>query len=250
MQSSCRSMWNMPHGAARTRSPVRTNARKTPTIIDVIKRHFLELVMAHEGRKENAETIKREWLCMFQSENITQFVIVEHQSAWCVGRNVCGYLILRIFPNRKNSQNIVPANNSNNKVGSAVLCRRSKADKMHVCLEKKFLIHHNHRASWDSLDECRFVYYLFFSTFCRVFSLFCLSPQSYPISSTFFYFSVTMCSGVLWSLGVESLSFFEFDESSGLQELTSGVGKEEAHCGKLISSSLSFRHCSCDKKCQ
>ena len=30
----------------------------------------------------------------------------------------CGYLILRFFPNRKNSQNIVPANNSNNKVVS------------------------------------------------------------------------------------------------------------------------------------
>ena len=71
----------MPHGAACTRSPVRTNARKTPTIIDVIKHHFLELVMAHEGRKENAETIKREWLCMFQSGNIIQFVIVEYQSA-------------------------------------------------------------------------------------------------------------------------------------------------------------------------
>ena len=39
-----------------------------------------------------------------------------HQSARCVGRNFCGYLFLRFFPNRKNSQNIVPANNSNNKV--------------------------------------------------------------------------------------------------------------------------------------
>ena len=33
-----------------------------------------------------------------------------------VGRNFCGYLILRFSANRKNSLNIVPANNSNNKV--------------------------------------------------------------------------------------------------------------------------------------
>ena len=38
------------------------------------------------------------------------------ESAWCVGRGFLGYLILRFFPNRKHSQNIVPANNSNNKV--------------------------------------------------------------------------------------------------------------------------------------
>ena len=71
-----------------------------------------------EGRKEKAETIKREWL------GITQFVIVHtctpDQMAWYVGRNFCGYLILRFFPNRKNSQNIVPANNSNNKVPARV----------------------------------------------------------------------------------------------------------------------------------
>ena len=41
-------------------------ARETATIIDVIKRHFLELVTAREGPKEKAETLKREWLCMFQ----------------------------------------------------------------------------------------------------------------------------------------------------------------------------------------
>ena len=50
----------MPHGAVCTRSPVRANAHKTPTIIVIIKRHFLELVMAWEGRKEKAETIKAE----------------------------------------------------------------------------------------------------------------------------------------------------------------------------------------------
>ena len=49
---------------------------------------------------------------------IPEFVIAMHlqRNTWYVGRNFCGYLILRIFPNRKNSQNIVPANNSNNKV--------------------------------------------------------------------------------------------------------------------------------------
>ena len=35
-------------------------ARATPTIINIIKRHFLELVMAWEERKEKAETINRE----------------------------------------------------------------------------------------------------------------------------------------------------------------------------------------------
>ena len=37
-----------------------TFARESPTVIDVIKRHFLELVTTREGRKEKAETIKRE----------------------------------------------------------------------------------------------------------------------------------------------------------------------------------------------
>ena len=41
--------------------------RETPTVIDIIKRHFLELVMAREGRKEKAETIKGERICMIQS---------------------------------------------------------------------------------------------------------------------------------------------------------------------------------------
>ena len=36
-----------------------------------------------------------------------------HQGAWYVGRNFCGYLILRFF---FRIANIVPANNSNNKV--------------------------------------------------------------------------------------------------------------------------------------
>ena len=115
----CRFTWNMPNSAAITRyirqEQSLSFARETPTI-DIKKRHFPKLVMAREGRKEKAEKIKREWLaCAPKVANITQFVIV-HTPQWCVGRNFCGYLILRFFPNRKNSQNIVPANNSNNKV--------------------------------------------------------------------------------------------------------------------------------------
>ena len=49
------------------------------------------------------------------------FWLYIHHGTWRDGRNFCGYLILRFFPNRKNSQNIVPANNSNNKVRA--LCR-------------------------------------------------------------------------------------------------------------------------------
>ena len=46
----------------------------------------------------------------------SSFWLYIHHGTWRDGRNFCGYLILRFFPNRKNSQNIVPANNSNNKV--------------------------------------------------------------------------------------------------------------------------------------
>ena len=74
--------------------------------------------MAREGRKEKAETIKENGYACYENgyaclKMKNQFLILH---AWCVGRNFCGYLILRFFPNRKNSQNIVPANNSNNKV--------------------------------------------------------------------------------------------------------------------------------------
>ena len=43
-------------------------------IIDIIKRHFLELVMAREGRKEKAETIKENGYACFKMEN--QFLIL------------------------------------------------------------------------------------------------------------------------------------------------------------------------------
>ena len=70
----------------------------------IIKRLLLDLVMAREGRKEKAETIKTDEYACSKIENVRQYLIV-HQSAWCVGRTFCGYLILRLFPNRKNSQN-------------------------------------------------------------------------------------------------------------------------------------------------
>ena len=55
---------------------------------------------------------------MFQNgKPVSDFIL----HAWYVGRIFCGYLILRFFPNRKNSQNIVPANNSNNKVSAGAL---------------------------------------------------------------------------------------------------------------------------------
>ena len=53
----------MPHGAACTCYPV------FPMIIDIIKCHFLELVMAREGRKEEAETIKENGYVCFKMEN-------------------------------------------------------------------------------------------------------------------------------------------------------------------------------------
>ena len=51
----------MPHGAACTRYPVKQSlrfARETPTIIDIIKRHFFEVVMARKGRKEKQRRSK------------------------------------------------------------------------------------------------------------------------------------------------------------------------------------------------
>ena len=63
--------------AKRSHAPALSFTRETPTIIDIIKRHFFNLVMAREGRQKKAETIKRERLCMIQNGKvITQVVIV------------------------------------------------------------------------------------------------------------------------------------------------------------------------------
>ena len=73
------------------RAPARYPVRKslsftleTSTIIDIIKRQFLELVMAQEGRNEKAETIKRKIMHDPKWNTIIQFVIghiLVHQSA-------------------------------------------------------------------------------------------------------------------------------------------------------------------------
>ena len=51
------------------RAPVIPKQQETPTIIDIIKRHFLELMMAREGRKEKAEKIKENGYACFKMEN-------------------------------------------------------------------------------------------------------------------------------------------------------------------------------------
>ena len=106
----------MPHGAACTCYPVTT--RKSHDH----RYHQTSLSRARDGtgKKRKGKKDQREWLCMFQNgKPVSDFIHVLH--ACCVGlRNFCGYLILRFFPNRKNSQNKVPANNSNNEVTFAL----------------------------------------------------------------------------------------------------------------------------------
>ena len=100
----------MPHGAACTCYLVTT--RKSHDH----RYHQTSLSRARDGtggKKRKGKKDQREWLCMFQNgKPVSDFIHVLH--ACCVGRNFCGYLILRLFPNRKNLQNIVPAKNSNN----------------------------------------------------------------------------------------------------------------------------------------
>ena len=60
------STWNMPNGAACTRNPVRTKLK----FCLWNRYHQMSLSQARDGtgkKKRKAETIKREWLCMFQS---------------------------------------------------------------------------------------------------------------------------------------------------------------------------------------
>ena len=68
-----------------------------------------------EEKKRNDQR-ERSWI---QVENHHAVCGCINQSVRYFDRNFCGYLILRFFQNRKNSQNIVPANNSNIKVGRA-----------------------------------------------------------------------------------------------------------------------------------
>ena len=50
--------------------------------IEIINRHFPELVMAREGRKENAETINRKRLCMVLTGKHHSVCDCIHQNAW------------------------------------------------------------------------------------------------------------------------------------------------------------------------
>ena len=105
--------WNMP---LVQRAPV--IRRVTTRNSHDHRYHQTSLSRARDGtgrKKRNGRKDQREWLCMFQNgKPVSDFIL----HAWCVGRNFCGYLILRFFPNRKNSQNIVPANKS--RVGGMV----------------------------------------------------------------------------------------------------------------------------------
>ena len=81
-------------------------ARETATIIDVIKRHFL--VTAPEGTKEKAENAQKRMVMHVPKQKTSRSSSID-----CIRvpdvlvEFFCGYLILRFFLNRKNSQNIV-----------------------------------------------------------------------------------------------------------------------------------------------
>ena len=62
-----------------------------------------------------------------------------HQGAWYVGRNFCWYLILWFFSESKYSQNIVPANNSKNKVDLFLSLKNTSLiiSSQYVAAEKK-----------------------------------------------------------------------------------------------------------------
>ena len=102
-----------------TRSPVTTNQWQQ-TLVRLLwssmSSNVTQLVMAWEESEGTQKQSRENHYACSKVENLTQLRLFIHHSAWCIGRNFCGYLILRFFPNRKNSQNIVPANNSNNKV--------------------------------------------------------------------------------------------------------------------------------------
>ena len=118
----------MPHGAACTRYPVRTKFKFCSW--NSHDHQYLQTSFSRDrdgtgkkkrrGRHAQKRVIKH----VLKWKTPRSFWLHIHQSAWCVGRNFCGYLILRFFLNRKNSQNIVPANNSNNKVPNFVLLKK------------------------------------------------------------------------------------------------------------------------------
>ena len=79
MWSSCRIMWNMPHGAACTCYPVTTRNSHDH------RYHQTSLSQARDctGRKKRkGRKHQREWLCMFQNgKPVSDFLL----HAWCVG---------------------------------------------------------------------------------------------------------------------------------------------------------------------
>ena len=91
------------------------------------RNHQTSLSRARDGtgrkKRNRRNDQKRMILHVPKWKTSRSFWLYIRQSAWRVGRNFCGYLILRFFPNRKNSQNIVPANNSNNKGSLTVRAR-------------------------------------------------------------------------------------------------------------------------------
>ena len=112
--------WNMPHGAACTRYPVRTkfkfhswNSQRSTISLKITFSKFLELVMAREAWwKEKVGTIKRERLYMIQSGKPCVYsrvldMLVEF---------FCGYLILRFFSESQKFATFSTSNNSKNKV--------------------------------------------------------------------------------------------------------------------------------------
>ena len=92
-------------------------------------------------RKEEKKRQKRSkekdyaWSKMENHHTVCDYI---HQSARYVGRNFCGYLILRFFPNRKNSQNKVPANNCSRKVVLGTMSRCASYQKLRKATPKKF----------------------------------------------------------------------------------------------------------------
>ena len=88
----------MPHGAACSCYPLEQSLsfiRETPTIIYIIKRHFLELVMAREGRKVKGRNDQRERFCMWKT--IVQFVIVYTRVPDMFVEIFAGTVILKIL---------------------------------------------------------------------------------------------------------------------------------------------------------
>ena len=74
-------------------------ARHTSTtIIDIIKRHFLEVVMARGGRKKRQKRSKENDYACFKVENITQLTFVIVYVPECL---ICWQKILRVLYSKK-----------------------------------------------------------------------------------------------------------------------------------------------------